>query len=369
MFEGATPGAMTASDLDFSQRGTEELAETFRWFGEIECPQIGGHVYRAACRGILGDADLLAIAARAPVTQPPPNLLFAAVHYLLLGGDESELRAWYPALAEGEARSPESVFPVFRAFCLENRNAIERLIETRLTQTNVILRCSALLPAFARIHRAGGNAPLALIEIGPSAGLNLQWNRFRYAYADGAVKWGDPGSAVQVECEIRGDVDLPELPAEIPVAWRRGVDINPIDIDDADAVQWLRALIWPEHVQRHARLANAIEIARRHPPEIVRGSAAEHLPELLASAPPDTTLCVYGTHTLYQFPKDALIATYKAMQAASRKRPIDFIQMEGTGDRCSEVKHVAYRDGERDTTLLARANPHGRWLEWCCERR
>ena len=79
---------------------------------------------------------------------------------------------------------------------------------------------------------------------------------------------------------------------------------------------------------------------------------------------PDASVCVYGTHTLYQFPKEALRSTLEAMQTASRERPIDFVSMEGTGDRCSELRHTAYRDGGRETTLLARANPHGRWLEW-----
>jgi hypothetical protein len=352
------------SGPDHVRRDAGELARVFQWFGEGECPQLNAHLYRALCRGIAGDAELLAIAGRARANQPPPNLLFGAVHYLLLGDEPSELREWYPALSEGEARDPVSAFPVFRDFCIANRDAIEALVETRLTQTNVIQRCSALLPAFAQVHLANGRAPLALIEIGPSAGLNLQWNRFRYRYDDGALEWGDRESAVVVECERRGDRSLPELPREIPVAWRRGVDIHLVDVNDADAVRWLRALIWPEHVARHARLANAIEIARRDPPEIVQGSAAERLPELLAPAPAHATLCVYGTHTLYQFPRDALRETLKSMQAASRHRPIDFITMEGTGDHCSELKHVAYRDGERETRLIARANPHGHWLEW-----
>jgi hypothetical protein len=349
---------------DWAERGSEELARIFHWFGEVECPQLDAHLYRTLCRGVVGDPDLLAMAACAPVTQPPPNLLFAAVHYLLLGGAEHPLRAWYPALAGGPAKEPETVFPAFRAFCLENRVAIEHLIATRLTQTNVIQRCSVLLPSFARVYRGGGGAPLALLELGPSAGLNLQWYAFRYAYDGGAVAWGDPRSPVLVECERRGSVALPEIPARIPVAWRLGVDIHPIDVEDEDAVRWLRALIWPEHVGRQERLTGAIEVARRDPPRIVAGSAPERLPELLAEAPGDASLCVYATHALYQFPKDALRDTWKAMLAASRKRPVDFVSMESTGDRCSEVHHTAYRDGGRETTLLARANPHGRWIEW-----
>lgn len=243
---------------DYPSRTLDDLAYQFEYFGEVECPQLDAHLYRALCRGIQHDRELLAMAARAPVTQPPPNLLFAAAHYLLLAGEEHALRAWYPDLAPDSSRgavgSPDSAFDPFRAFCLAHRTRIEGLIETRLTQTNVVQRCSALLPAFARVSQEGevageDPAPLALIEIGPSAGLNLFWDRFHYRYDDGAT-WGASESRVVVECALRGKVGLPPLPAEIPVAWRRGVDLHPVDIRDPDAVLWLRALVWPDHPGR-----------------------------------------------------------------------------------------------------------------------
>ncbi|MDJ0787984.1 MAG: DUF2332 domain-containing protein [Myxococcota bacterium] len=351
---------------DFARRDPETLARVFRHFGEVECPQVGGRLYGALCAEIADDAELLALAARTSPTQPPPNMLFASAHYLLLADGAHPLAEWYPALASEAPRSPESAFTPFRAFCLEHAEVITPLLETRLTQTNVIQRCSALLPGFAHVSRQNGATPLTLVEIGPSAGLNLQWDRFRYEYDPGGVAWGDPDSPVTVPCELRGTTlpALPELPARIPVAGRSGIDLNPVDVSDPDAVRWLRALIWPEHLERHARLEAAIGIARRDPPTLHRGSAADLLPELLRSAPADTALCVYGTHTLYQFPPDALRATLKAMQAESRERPVDFLTMEGTGDRCSELRRVAYRDGERQTTTLANASPHGRWLEW-----
>lgn len=349
---------------DFSVRSPEGVAEQFEFFGEVECPELDAEIYRACCRGIRSDPDLLAIAAQAPVGQPPPNLLFASVHYLLLGGAEHPLRDWYPGLSEGPTRAAESVFEPFRDFCSKNRDAIEGLIQTRLTQTNVLQRCSALLPAFARAFREGEGAPLALIEIGPSAGLNLLWDRFRYSYDDG-TRWGDPSSSVVVECALRGGLPhLPVLPEVIPVASRCGVDIHPIDVRDPDLVRWLRALIWPDHPGRQERLTAAIEIACEALPKVVAGDASVELPRLIEAAPADASLCVYGTHTLYQFPRDALIASFKAMQAASLHRPIRFVSMEGTGDRCSELQYTVYADGERETTLLARCNPHGRWLEW-----
>lgn len=351
---------------DHRSRTREGVAAIFEFFGAVECPQLDARLYEALCRGIAKDVELLDLAARAPATQPPPNLLFGGVHYLLLGGEEHALRRWYPALAEARAEDPATAFPVFREFCVLHRVALEGLIETRLTQTNVIQRCSVLLPAFADVFAREGR-PLALIEIGPSAGLNLQWNRYHYVYERTGVgveaTWGDPDARVLVECEQTGAL-LPTLPEEIPVACRRGIDINPIDLDDGDAVQWLRALVWPDHVGRQERLSAAIDVAREDPPELIRADASQALPHVLASVPANAVPCVYGTHTLYQFPPDALRATLAAMQSAGRERPTWFVSLEGTGDRCSELRLTEYRDGDRETTLLARANPHGRWLEW-----
>ena len=56
--------------------------------------------------------------------------------------------------------------------------------------------------------------------------------------------------------------------------------------------------------------------------------------------------------------------TPRFLREACTARDIDFVTCEGTGDRCSELKIVQYRNGEFDTRLAARCNPHGRWIEW-----
>jgi hypothetical protein len=352
-----------AEAFDRRSRTREDLAAAFIHFGKVECPPLDARIYAALCENVAHDPDLLDLAAHAPPDQPPVNLLFAAVHYLLLAGEDHELRAWYPGLAPGEANSPESAGPAFRDFCLARRPRIRELIETRLTQTNVLQRTSALLPSFARVFEAGGRKPLSLLEIGTSAGLNLNWDRFHYVYSDG-TRWGSPSSPVVIESELRGAGALAFLPGEIPVAERLGVDLNPLNLSDPDEVLWLQALIWPDHAGRQERLAAGIRIAKQDPISLVEGDASEKLPSLIAEASPGTTLCVFGTFTLYQFPRDALVATLKAMQAASASRPIHFISMEGAADPGSEVQWTTYLDRNRMTARLARCCPHGRWLEW-----
>jgi hypothetical protein len=240
-------------------------------------------------------------------------------------------------------------------------------VATRRVQTNVIQRCVCLLPALAIVATESSVArPLSLIEVGPSAGLNLQWDRYRYVYptAPTATTWGDPRSTVALTTELRGSAPLPSLASLPEVAWRIGIDVNPIDLADDDAVTWLRALIWPEHVERHARLLEAIRIARAHPLRLVQGDAVEAISGLIAEAPRETLLAVFATFALYQIERARLKALLASMQSASKERPIAFVSIESSGGTWSEIFLTWYRGGERATRKLAHCNPHGRWLEW-----
>jgi len=349
---------------DWGDRSPEALARVFEHFGAFEAPQIDGDLYAELCPGVARDRELLALAGLAQETQPPPNMLFGAVHFLLLGGDDHPLRAYYPGLAAGP-RPEAPPFPLFRDFCLERRRVLEGLIATRRTQTNVIQRCTALLPAFGWVTARAKERSLWLVEVGCSAGLNLLWDRHHYEYtaAGGpSVTWGSATAAVGLAAEQRGDAGLPALPASIPVARRFGIELDPIDLSDPDAVRWLKALIWPEHVERHARLAAAIGVWRDDPCEVRAGDASVLLPEALAAAPEEVALCVYGTHTLYQFPRDALLGVLRAMQTAGRERPVWFVGVEGHARDHSELRVTEYRDGGRETQHLADCSPHGRWI-------
>jgi hypothetical protein len=335
-------GRFTAPER--AARSREAVARTFHLFARNEAPQLDSPLYAELCYGVSGDPELLAIACETPPDQPPPNMLLAAAQYLLLRGADHPLAAHYPALA-GTPRPLDPAFPLFRDFVLANRDEVLRLVTGRRTQTNVLRRCTCLLPAFAGIARES-QRPLALLDVGASAGLNLNFDRYRYAYRRGDEergRWGEATSPVSLVAELRGAEPLPPLPDAMPVAWRCGVDLAPIDVGDGDAVLWLRALIWPEHVERHATLLAAIAIARQHPPELVRGDAVALLPELLERAPRDASLVVYATHALYQFP---------------------LLALEGTGSNCSEFAWVRFEGGTRRTRKLANASPHGWWVEW-----
>ncbi|MGX6603379.1 DUF2332 domain-containing protein [Micromonosporaceae bacterium Da 78-11] len=198
-----------------------------------------------------------------------PNLLFGVVR--LLGGPVGEPGA-------------------FGDFTLANWPVIEAEMRCRATQTNEAGRCAVLLPVLAALPQ-----PLALLEVGASAGLNLYPDRYAYRYGDHHVGTGEP----VLDCAATGLTPPDRLPE---VAWRAGLDLNPLDVTDPADVAWLDALIWPEHTERRARLRAATAAAATDPPLLIRGDLVDDLPALAARAPVDATLIVFHTSVLYQVP-------------------------------------------------------------------
>lgn len=226
-----------------------------------------------------------------------------------------------------------------------------------------VRRCACLLPAFGLAAEAEGGRPLAVVEVGASAGLNLLWDRYGYDY--GGRVYGVAGSPVWITCEVQGE-RRPPIPEPLPqVGWRLGIDLNPIDVRDDAATRWLRALVWPDQPERADLLARAIELARTDPPRMLAGDALDLLPAALAEIPSELTLCVVHTHTLNQFSPEARARFDAILRGASHERPLYRISGEGVaGADFPELRFTAYRSGEADERRLARYEGHGEWIEW-----
>jgi len=183
---------------------------------------------------------------------------------------------------------------------------VQRIVRTRRTQTNEPARCATLLPLLCSLPQ-----PLALLEIGASAGLCLLPDRYGYRYPDRTLRGGPP----EFPCAVTGPAPLPDaLPS---VVWRRGLDLNPLSpTTDAD---WLRALVWPGQYERLARLEQALAIAVADPPEIVRGDLRTDLPALAATAPPDATLVVFHTAVLAYLARDERPAVADTIRATGAR--------------------------------------------------
>jgi hypothetical protein len=323
-------------------------------------------LYTAIVRGISRDDELKALAARVKKGQPPANILLASVHYLLLRGAQHELRRFYPNLNGGQRVEGEDPFPYFKDFVEAHLTELRPLIETRVTNTNEVARCSALHAGFRAVAAEAG-AALNLIEIGPSAGLNLNWDRYRVRYGrDGeSLDVGPHASPLTIECALRG-MKAPPTGATPKVASRVGLELNPVDLGDDTQRDWLRALVWPDQLQRFERLQQAIALFRRHPAEIRPGNALSLLPEAIASIPEDQPVCVYHTYVIYQFSEEMREALDNMLIGASLRRPLWRLSCEGSlasvGQAPMRLRH--YADGQKESRELALCHPHGAWLEW-----
>jgi hypothetical protein len=315
-------------------------------------------LYAEFSAAILQEPELLALAATTPVGQPPPLLLFAAVHYLLLSGVSHPLAQYYPSLNGGRGVG-EDAFPNFRDFCLAYTEQIKPLLRERTVQTNEVARSSALQPGFTVVARQA-RRPLALLEIGASAGLNLIGDRYRYAY--GERELGIPGARVRIECKLHGALVPPLEIAD--VAWRLGIDRNPIDVTDPEQALWLRALVWPDQTWRAEMLLAAIGVAQDDPPRLLRGDALDLLPEAIAAAPEEAALCLFSSFTRYQLSLaqqarlDALVAE------AATSRPVHRLELESRAGERPVLELETLDQGGRRRRRLATAQDHGAWLEW-----
>ena len=347
---------------DSSHSLVDKAADSFRYYSSTIYPG-RSPLYLSLAMRVAEDPELLAIAAKAWKRDALPNLFFAAVHLLLLKGEHHQLAAFYPSL-NNNSKHYDLAYPYFRNFVLEHKNEIGGIITTHSVQTNEVGRCAVLVPAFELLARQAKNRPLALIEIGSSAGLTLLWDRYHYQYG-GDLQCGDPNSPVQVECLLRGEKH-PPLPNRFPeIASRIGVDLNPVDLSDPENVQWLRALVWPEHQKRAKQLELAIQMAKRDPPQIISGDALDLLPSLMGRVSNDLQLCVYHSFTLTLadgMPRERLALL---LSKASEKRNGSHISFEWP--RNSETPLLSFaslNSGEKTEKVLARCSAHGEWLEW-----
>src|SRR5262249_11021837 len=206
---------------------------------------------------VAGDPLVLTFLDTLPVAKRQPNLLFAAACNLL--GEPADIAA-------------------LRHLIAARRDELTGLMLRRRTQTNEPARCATLLPALARLPE-----PLALLEVGASAGLTLLVERYSYDYDGHRVAGPEPQAPV-LTCQPRGPVPLP---ARVPeVIWRTGLDLNPLDVTDEEDVRWLECLLWPGETGRRERLAAAIDMARREPPRVHRRAPLTDPPPPAAHPPP-----------------------------------------------------------------------------------
>ena len=295
--------------------------------------------YEAWALGVADDPGAIALVDELPPAKRQPNLVFSAARF---------------------HGAPLGPYASFRDWLQAHWPEVRAIAESHATQTNEAARCALHVPALAGI-----DGPVALLEVGASAGLCLYPDRYSYRYpGHPQLDPADGPSEVVLDCATAGPVPVPDRLPE--VVWRAGIDLNPLDVRDPDDVAWLDALIWPEHNDRRARLQAAARIVMADPPRIVAGDLNERLAALAAEAPADATLVVFHTAVIAYLDE----AARAQFVATVRRLPGHWLSVEAR----SIIPGVDVRtDVENDSidfvlaidrVQRAWAQPHGRALKW-----
>jgi len=304
-------------------------------------------------------AEILAGHGDDPLASALALRLMGAVHRLVLQGEAPALAAHYPS-AGGDAGRGDA-WPAFAAV-LRERTADVRALLARPVQTNEVGRSAALLGGFLRVASETG-LPLALVELGASAGLNLRWDHFRFDAA--GWSWGDDASPVRVACDFTGP--LPARDGAVRVVVRDGCDTRPIDATSDDGALTLQSYLWADQRDRLTLLRAAIELARRIPASVVAGDAAAWIAPRLAARERGTATVVYHSIFWQYMSHDGRAAVKTAIDdagaSAAADRPLAWLRLEPAGrEGPYEIRLTTWPDGRE--TRLGEGSPHGRQVHW-----
>ena len=212
-----------------------------------------------------------------------PLLILAALRFdALQEGPEHPL---FLALAASDPKpvsiTPEAVVEALGA----DRIGAWSALRTRRMQTNDTSRALAWLwPAFLAGCDQGAR-PLALVDIGASAGLNLIADALPPMWTERVSKKPLPTAS------------------RLQTVARLGFDARPLDFRKEQDLAWIRACVWPGEVDRLARLDAGIlamraAAARPSPPQVELLSASlvpDRLAALVTSFPKGTLTLAYQT--------------------------------------------------------------------------
>ena len=337
--------------------------------------------------GLASDEDLLRLAAEIPTAKLPALLFVASVQQVVRHHGDDPFAAYFPS--EGGAQPPldGSFGGRYRQFCSEHRDELAEIWDRRYYQMNEVARSVQVALALAVLENLAPGREVGLVDLGTGAGLGLLPDRYRYRFGDGS-EMGDAASPVEISCALQGAL-VPRFRQMPTVSSRLGIDIDPIDLDDADACAWFAACLPPE-VTALARAKNAIELVRRAGLEVVRGSALDVLAGVLAGRRAGELICVVDTYTAVFFDAAEQLQLAQLIASVGETRDIAWISLDplvplGTDARLTvqgtsapralidrnrrggvfgALSLAAHLGDTSTSTILATAHPSGTQMEW-----
>jgi hypothetical protein len=353
------------------------LAQVYRRFAEAERSDTSPLYKRIALALSESDEALRAIEA-VPARKRNPTAILAALHDLALAGRAPALAAAYADAAYADEAAGDDAARAAIDTLLRMTDAIAAIAVRRPTLNDETGRYAVLYPAITEAARRAGAMTVGLIDIGRSAGLNLNVDRVGITYS-GGPSLGDPSSPVQLSSAIAQDRPVPTR-AMPEVVARIGVDLDPIDVTDADDARWLRACLPPDQPERRARLDAEMALAATAPPLLLRGDAAELLPDAIARVPAGVLPVVITTWALSRFSLEARQRFLHRLEGAAAGRAVAWVSAEGVGvaptvptlgDRPASGHSIIglalFGRSAQPAEAIARCWSRGRFLAWLAD--
>lgn len=327
-------------------------------------------LYQMLAAAVSKDPEILDLIVRCPAETHDPNLFMASVQYLVMEGTPHPLGR----LFRGESADPDAAGTLLADFIRRHGDRVASLMSTRHVQTNETGRGSGLAVGLAAAAGRIGS-PVALIDDGASAGLNLCLDEYFIDFGP-AGHTGPPESPVRIRCDWRGG-ERPDRPVP-PISRRIGIDRVPVDTRDSDTARWMLACIWPGN-ERQERARQAMRIAARHAYPVRRGDMVDDLGPALREMRPDPTVVV--TSWSYSYLSLEARARFRSvLEEEGRSRPVAWVCLDilGVDDTFStpsppsdiarprpSILGLAVFDGGRvDGRTLGFIHAHGTWIHW-----
>jgi hypothetical protein len=300
----------------------------------------GSKLYAALSRSLADDPVVAGIVGKQQPLWEAPLRLFGGVHYLELAGVVQHPWAKLRGVLEA------------------NREWLARFVAEHPVQTNEVQRSWGLLPGFLTV---ADDRPLDLIELGPSAGFNLFWDRYRYRYGDRT--WGAKDAPLELSGEAEGGPPPELLALRVNVRRRTGIERWPVDVTTDHGARLLEAFVWADQTNRLERVRRVIEIARADPPRLMEGDFVEVLPALLAERDLDALTVVFHSASIMYLSEEDRASVWKTLEEDGRRGSLAWVSYE-----YAEAGSLSFaldtRSWPGESRRLARLDGHGNEMEW-----
>jgi len=294
----------------------------YRHFGEVDAAGTSP-LYERVAVALSESGEALRAIEAAPARKRNPTVILAALHDLTLAGRAPALAAAYAA-GDGDAAADAAIDTLVRM-----TDSVVAIAGRQPVRANETGHGAVLYPAIAEAARRAGFSAVGLIDVGCSAGLNLNVDRVGITYSNGQ-SLGDPSSPVQLSCSIVGGRPVPTR-AMPEVVVRIGVDLDPVDVTNAEDARWLRACLPPDQPERAARLEAELALAATVPPLLLRGDPVEVLPDAFARVPAYALPIVTTTWALSRYPLESRLRFLHRLDDAATDRAVAWVSAEGVG--------------------------------------